>query len=187
MSRSKTSNRSLIIVLLLLIVAGALIYKYTEREDKPSFNDQSLIGMDTADINGWRITTAHDSSRSYTILRQDNGWILKTLTGRTLQPRTDYIRRCLKHLEYFKPSALASVTQKDWRKFGVDDSGTVLHLITKNSNKPNTDIVIGNLSFLNANKANYYVRQKDRTDVYTVDLYLDGSLKATITDMTGSK
>lgn len=185
--RSLSSTRALVIVLLVLVGAGIAIYLHTQKYDSPSFGDKSLVQADTTDITGWQINTPGDSSRTYSISRNGNGWILTTLAGQKYAPRADYIRRSLKHLQYFRPSGLASVSKKDWHKFGVDDSGTVLHIVRRVPAAQVSDIIIGKLTFVNANKASYYVRQKNRTDTYTVDLYLDGSLKATVNDMTGRK
>jgi hypothetical protein len=185
--RSTASTSALMIVLLVLIGAGIAIYLHYQKYDSPSFSDKSLVQADTTDITGWQINTPGDSSRTYTINRKDNGWLLTTAAGAKYSPRADYIRRSLKHLQYFRPSALASVSKNDWHAFGVDDSGTVLHIISRTPGTKASDVIIGKLTFVNANKASYYVRQKGATDTYTVDLYLDGSLKATVNDMTGRK
>lgn len=185
--RGKGSNRTLLIVLALLVLAGISVFLYTQRSDKHSYSDKSLIETDTTDITGWQVTTPGSLSKTYTINRNGNGWTLQTADGKSLQPRPDYIRRCLKHLQYFKPSALAGVSPKDWKKFRVNDSGTVLHIIVKPATKKPKDIILGDLVFVNSNKASYYVRRKDETETYTVDLYLDGSLKASVQDMTSGK
>ncbi|MDQ3072630.1 MAG: DUF4340 domain-containing protein [Bacteroidota bacterium] len=175
-------NRRLMMLLLTLFISGAIViiyiisYAQKHEEIKQEVVLESLLPIDTSKVSGWRVIHEEDSTKNVTVVRSSSGWKVALPSGKSVEASPDLIRRSLLHMALMKPNSLETNKKEKWEELGVHEKGA--RLIVFEGGRESAAIYLGEMFFLNDVKANHYVRLPQDNNVYTVDLYLDGSLRA---------
>lgn len=141
---------------------------------KPS--DKNLLDIDSNAIQGWEVIPSRDLKiHRYSVTENKGQWQVQLPSGETGQADKEYVRRSLHHLANLKAQELIRAPEESWDTMGVTDKGT--HLKVMHDGKTALDLIIGKMFFTN-NRTTYYVRPAGENSIYTLPLYLEGSLIA---------
>jgi hypothetical protein len=113
--------------------------------------------------------------RKYAVTKENGVWEVVLPNGERGLADGDYIRRSIHHLATMQAREVIQTPEEAWDTMGVTNKAT--HLKVNRDGKTELDLLIGKLFFDN-NKATYYVRPVGENTVYTLPLYLEGSLIA---------
>ncbi len=171
----KLSNKNLLIafVILLALVGGL---KFLQDQDPEGTLKGKLVKpLDSGDVSRLEILPEFDTNNQVILVKKQGNWKLKRGEEfKALDPKR--LKRALSHLyKELEADRLVSRDKKDWAKYKVDSSGSLLRIYK--DGKLSDELVLGKMNFKNKNQASNYVRNLDAKSVYAVEAYLDGSLK----------
>ena len=139
-------------------------------------SDKKLLSIDSNAIEGWEVLPSKElKMRKYSVQKSDGTWQVIIPGGEAALADREYIRRGVNHLANLKAKEEIRIDSEGWDSMGVTDKGT--HLKIKKDGKIALELIIGKMFFEN-NKATYYVRPAGEKTVYTLPLYLEGSVIA---------
>lgn len=141
---------------------------------KPS--DKKILEIDSNAIEGWEVIPNRDMKfHKYSVVKENDLWQVVLPNGDKGLADKEYLRRSLHHLAAMRAMEAIRTPEEGWDSMGVTDKGT--HLKVSSGGKTALDLIVGKMIFMN-NKSTYYVRPAGQNTVYTVPLYLEGSLIA---------
>lgn len=166
------SNKSLIIVFVVLVIAAVIIYFPSSEKTERTFKTE-LVEVDTATISEIVISPKKLNGGSYKIFRENEGWNIDLVNGKTVSVPKEKADRLIDQILSIKPLRLASRSKSKWTEFEVDSAAT--RVVVKEGSTTTLDVMIGKFLFQQPRSVSTYVRLSDETDVYLVEGFLSMS------------
>ncbi|MEN8194086.1 MAG: hypothetical protein ABFS12_14775, partial [Bacteroidota bacterium] len=138
------SNKNLIIVFAVLLIAAAIIYFPSGDKTERTFKT-NLVEVDTSAISEIVISPKSMNGESFKIFKADNQWNVTLASGKTAIVPKDKAERLIDQIMTIKPLRLAGRSKSKWSEFEVDSSAT--RVIVKEGNSTTLDIMIGKFLF----------------------------------------
>jgi hypothetical protein len=178
---NKLSSKHLLVLFLVLLLIVFLIRYVPGRKDTMR---STFFTEETENLKSIRILAHGDTSRAFLLLRDDDTWFVSS-AAMYAEADPDMMLRILKDIKKLRPAALLSRSSEKWSEYGVDSSAFLIQLDFNTG--VSFEILLGNLFFKNGRMAGHYVRIPGEKEVYSVDAYLEGSLKSQATDLRNKK
>lgn len=180
----KLSTTTLLISFFVLLGIVALIKYYNAQKGEGTFETR-LIHIDSSGLKKLEILPSFKQEDQFSLVKEDDGWYVK-YNGKKVQADPDKIEKTLQDLfNRLEASSLVSTNKDDWEKYEVDSSGTLIRLYQDEN--ATDELVIGKLTFQSRRIATHYVRKLGKNKVYTVEAYLQASLKSPVKDWINKK
>jgi hypothetical protein len=173
----KTSHLIIILIILLGIIIIVKIIK--ERNSLGNLKTEFFM-FDSGSITSFVIYPKMNKDLKYSIDYKNDRWGINNPALQHADVDPQLLDRAIKEFFKLKPSRFVTDSKKDWGKYGVDSSGTLLEIIMDNGLK--YSIILGNLTFQNDQYINTYVRLPEEKDVYTAEAYFEGSFRGIVND-----
>lgn len=181
----KFNNKTLIIV---LVVLGGLL-ALTELFHKTEKNIKTDIAKFKIDeVSKIEVTPKGKDQKMATVVKKgDNEWSVSN-GDKNYKAGSDIVKEYLEELQKIKSQRLAAKSKDKWSEYQVTDSTATRVKILNEKNKVLLDILIGKLSYKQAQnpygrnnvQGISYVRLANEKEVYAVDGFLPMSLNRNI-------
>lgn len=166
---SKISNRTLIILMVILGAAVVWTYFNETKQGESNYREQ-LVEIDTADVSQIFIYPKSAPGEEIKIFRTAGGW--RVSNGKEeapVDPQT--VNTLFSSFANLKARSLAATSKDQWENFMVGD--TSANRIKFVTHSKTADIMVGKISFNNETRSPFtYVRLKNETEVYLTDGFL---------------
>jgi hypothetical protein len=139
---AKNNNKTLIIILVVLLGVFALVQLNTRKKESTLKRD--LVDIDTAKVTAIYLYPQSEKGKELVFVRSDKGWRIKE-DGKEAPVETATVRNLLATTLRIKPQQLVAVGKDAWSEYHVDDS-LATRLKIMEDNKTVLDLYIGKFS-----------------------------------------
>ncbi|GAB4336735.1 MAG: DUF4340 domain-containing protein [Flammeovirgaceae bacterium] len=176
----KLSNLKLLGILGLLVGVYALFEIFGGNNRSENFRKE-LVKYENDKVDKMII---QKSGKSIELRKSGTSWMLKTETGKEVEPISSKIDNALAMLKEAKPSRIVAKKQEKWKDYEVDDSTGVRVQLFAESEKV-VDIILG--KFTPVQRAgtfafSSFVRLADETEVYNCEDFMASSFPSKSAD-----
>ncbi len=169
MSRKK-SNRTLIIIFVLLLAVFAVNQLVKMSRGERSFRDD-IIEFKANDISRIVFYPKGAPAQEVELYREDSLWRLKA-SGKEYSADQDMANGIVEELAYITPDRLVANKKDLWKDYDVTDSAGT-KVVVFGPKKSKTELVLGRFSYNQATrKPSTYLRVDKDNDVFAVEGYL---------------
>lgn len=166
------SNKNLIIIFILLVIAAVIIYFPSSDKNERTFKTE-LVEVDTSAISEIVFYPKTLNGGYYKVYRDDKSWKVTLENGKIASVPKDKADRLIEQILSIKPLRLAGRSKAQWTEFEVDSLAT--RVVVKEGNSTTLDIMVGKFLFQQPRSVSTYVRLNDETDTYLVEGFLSMS------------
>lgn len=166
------SNKNLIIIFILLVIAAVIIYFPSSDKNERTFKTE-LVEVDTSAISEIVFYPKTLNGGYYKVYRDDKNWKVTLENGKIASVPKDKADRLIEQILSIKPLRLAGRSKAQWTEFEVDSLAT--RVVVKEGNSTTLDIMVGKFLFQQPRSVSTYVRLNDETDTYLVEGFLSMS------------
>ncbi len=166
------SNKTLVILLVVLAVAAIIIYFPSGDKTERTFKTE-LVEIDTSAVTEIIIAPKSMNGDSFKIYKESDQWKVTLADGKIAIVPKEKADRLIDQIRTITPKRLAARSKTKWAEFEVDSSAT--RVIVKEGGSTTLDILIGKFLFQQPRSVSTYVRLSDDNDVYLVDGFLSMS------------
>jgi Domain of unknown function (DUF4340) len=167
---NKVSNRSLIIVFVVLIVIAAIYMMIESSHGERSFKTD-IVNIDTSKVTAISIYPRATNHKEVRVYKEGKDWKVKLENNQVANVPESKVQSLLKMLVEVKPERVAAQDKSKWAEFKVDTTGTDVKVY---EGKDNTlDLIVGKFSFQQPRQMNTFVRLNGEDVVYETQGFLD--------------
>ncbi|PKP18413.1 MAG: hypothetical protein CVU05_13560 [Bacteroidetes bacterium HGW-Bacteroidetes-21] len=159
-------KRNLILLFVLVVLAGLYFLSDIILTNKESTFNPDIIKIDTNQITKIIIYQKELQGDSIVLELKDNYWEMRN-KELNAPASAGSLHNLFRELAAFKPERLASVSQKDWAEFQVNDSSSTRFTIKNKENQTIIDLILGKISFQAKNGSGMYGNQQRNVDGIT--------------------
>lgn len=175
---SKFSNKSLLLLLVVLVAVVAGIKYFDSQKGERNFRSELVDDVDSAKISGILIYPKSKKGEEVKLTKEGAEWKVKITDSKSQTVDSTRISGLLKAILALKPTRLAARTTDKWKDFEVDTTGS--RVVVKQGDKTTLDIIIGKFNFSGGRDVETFVRLSGEDETYAVNGFLDGSFNTGI-------
>lgn len=168
---SSFSNKTLVIVFVVLLVAAGIYFLAGGKGEDRTFTSHLAAEIDTAAVDEILLYPASEQHSEVRLFKEDGGWKVNLDSEQTTAVDQKKINIIFETLEALRPRRLVARSEEHWAKYDVDDTGTRVKVLEDGD--ITADVVIGRFQFQQPRTMLSYVRLQDDATVYEVEGYLD--------------
>jgi len=167
---SKNSNKTLWIVLVVLIIAVALIFSSESTKNERSFK-KDLVSVDTAKVTEISLFPKSQHGKEVKLFKVDKTWKVNADNGKQYLVPQSKVENLFDQLLRIKPERVAARSKDKWKEYKIDSTSTRVQV--SEGNDKVLDLIIGKFSYQQPRSMSTYVKLANDNDVYEVDGFLD--------------
>ncbi|MCL5029929.1 MAG: DUF4340 domain-containing protein [Bacteroidetes bacterium] len=167
---NKLSIKSLGIVFLVLLLVVVAFIIYDSSHGERSFRS-SLVSIDTAKVTSISIYPKSLFHKEVRIFKEGNYWKVNLTNGKSAVVPNSKVQDLLSQLLEVKPESVVGQSEKQWKEFNVDTSGTRVKVFEGGKNT--LDLIIGKFTYQQPRTMLTYVRVEGDDNIYQTNEFLD--------------
>ena len=164
---NKLSNKTLLILFIILLVIVAAFLFYDSKHGERSFR-KDLVNIDTAQVTSINIYPKITHHKLVKIFKEGNNWKVDIPNNKTAFVPKQKINEIFRELLSIEPLSVAALGKNKWKEYQVDDSsGTEIKVFEGGNNT--LDLTIGKFAFRRPKTMLSYVRVSGDDNVYQIN------------------
>jgi len=167
---NKKSNKTLLIIFAILLIAVILIFNTESTKKERSFR-KSLVEIDTNAITSISIFPKSKPGSEVKLLKENDVWKVSDEQFRSYSVPNSKINNLFNELSRIKPKRVAARSKSKWTEYQVDSAAT--RVVAYESGSEVLNLIIGKFAFQQPRSMSTFVRLMGENDVYEVDGFLD--------------
>lgn len=169
---NQKSNKTLWIILAILIIAVVLIFSTESTKNERTFK-KDLVEIDTSSVNEILLYPKSQQGKEVKLTKDGDSWKVFASSGKSYSVPITKVKNILNQLLTIKPKRVATRNEERWGNYEIDSAST--RVVIKENGDETLDLLIGKFSFKQPRSMSTFVKLNNDSDVYEVDGFLEMS------------